>query len=113
MEGNSGPMREVWDVAREIIGLLYVSIEDCIIFADALVTSATYLLTADSYLRKIVNRMHNPGNKHDKNTRREISEHVARITLHESEAVVFPLAPKYWKEGYGGARHEMRQTGSK
>ena len=96
---SSERMREIWDVARGITGLLYLSVEDCIIFASALVVSAEYLLTVDGYLKTIVNTVHNPRNKGDINVQEKLRLLVSDSTRLDPNTVIFPLAPHYSKKG--------------
>ena len=106
MENNSGPMREVWDIARGITGLLYMSAADCIIFASALAAGAAYLLTTDVYLRGLVNSVHNPNDDDAKATQAEMRELVGRITSHDPSNVKFPEAPQFQRKDFGRPGHE-------
>lgn len=96
---SSERTREIWDVARGITGLLYLSVEDCIIFASALVASAEYLLTVDGYLKTIVNTVHNPENRDDIDVQENLRLLVSDSTRLDPDTVIFPSAPHYFRKG--------------
>ena len=61
--GASGANNEAIDVlelAMEVVGLVYMSAADSIVYANAIAARADYLVTGDNYLRRTVNLIHNP-----------------------------------------------------
>lgn len=48
---------DLWALARELGGLVYLDTCDCLIFANTLLTEAKYLITFDRHLKKIANRI--------------------------------------------------------
>lgn len=51
--------RDVFDLAKTIVSLVYMDSTDCIIYASALLARADYFITRDGYLRKTINDIHN------------------------------------------------------
>ena len=50
---------DLWALARELGGLVYLDTCDCLIFANTLLAEAKYLITFDRHLKKITNRIYN------------------------------------------------------
>ena len=48
-------IRDVFDLAKKIVSLVYMDSTDCIIYASALLARADYFITRDGYLRKTIN----------------------------------------------------------
>lgn len=59
-------IRDVFDWAKTIVGLVYMDSTDCIIYASALLARADYFVTRDSYLRKTINDIRNNVDFRDK-----------------------------------------------
>ena len=51
---------DVLELAMEVVGLIYMSAVDSIVYANAIAARADYLVTGDNYLRRTVNLIHNP-----------------------------------------------------
>lgn len=51
---------DVLELAMEVVGLVYMSAADSIVYANAIAARADYLVTGDNYLRRTVNLIHNP-----------------------------------------------------
>lgn len=51
---------DVLELAMEVVGLVYMSAVDSIVYANAITARADYLVTGDNYLRRTVNLIHNP-----------------------------------------------------
>lgn len=51
---------DVLELAMEVVGLVYMSAVDSIVYANAIAARADYLVTGDNYLRRTVNLIHNP-----------------------------------------------------
>ena len=88
---DEGRARDVLDLAKDIIGLVYLGFADSVVYASALVTGADYLITGDGYLRKTVNRIRNGEHPYDE-IRRRLQVCVARITLDDPANVALPEA---------------------
>ena len=72
---NRRHTRDVLELTKGIAGLIFMSVVDIVIYASALVAHADYLITADEYLRKTVNHIHNPaGGACYEETRRRLLE---------------------------------------
>lgn len=52
---------EVWSLARSLLENIFVDVQDCLVYASAIVTQADELITADSYLQDTVRCTNNPG----------------------------------------------------
>lgn len=92
----------VLDLAKHVVGLVYMSVADCIVYSHALVAQANYLITNDTYLRNTVNRIRS------KTSHREIKARIREIvkqttaTFEDSSDVVLPEAkwPKDRRSSY-------------
>ena len=51
--------RDLLDLAKKIVGLVYMSSTDSVIYAGALLAQADYFITGDGYLRDTVNQIRN------------------------------------------------------
>ena len=47
---------EALDLAKDVAGLIYMGVVDCILYANALSVQAEYLVTNDGYFSRVVNR---------------------------------------------------------
>lgn len=59
--GASRQSADVLLLARDIVGLVYMTAADSVVYAEAVAARADYLVTDDRYLRGTVNRIHSPG----------------------------------------------------
>ena len=89
---NSKRTNEVIELAKGIVGLIYMSPIDSIIYASAVVAGADCLVTADHYLQKTVNNIHHPQNLRYKEIRRNLGELVRKVMLEPSNEIDLPQA---------------------
>ena len=62
--GNSGSQTiDVLELASVVVGMVYMSTADSIVYAGAIAAKADYFITGDSYLRETVNLIHNPSKR--------------------------------------------------
>ena len=54
---------DVLELASVVVGMVFMSTADSIVYASAIAARADYLVTGDSYLRETVNLIHNPSNQ--------------------------------------------------
>lgn len=54
---------DVLELASVVVGMVYMSTADSIVYASAIAAKADYFITGDSYLRETVNLIHNPSNR--------------------------------------------------
>ena len=85
--------RDVLALAKKIAGLVYLGVVDNIIYANALVAGADYLITRDGYFRKTVNCIRSGQRPYDE-VKRELKELIGQITLDRSDNVTLPEAKK-------------------
>lgn len=60
---SRGRTRDVFELAKGIAGLVFMSVFDTIIYASVLVAHSDYLITTDGYFLKTINRIHNPAGR--------------------------------------------------
>ena len=90
---RSDQASDVLELAKDINGLVYMEAMDSIIYANALVIQAAYLLTSDGYLKDTVNHIHNPcGKPHYEKIKQQLQELVGRIILGNADDVELPSA---------------------
>lgn len=90
---RSDQASDVLELAKDINGLVYMEAMDSIIYANALVIQAAYLLTSDGYLKDTVNHIHNPcGKPHYEKIKQKLQEIVGRIILGNADDVELPSA---------------------
>lgn len=63
-------------LATDIVGLVYMSAVDSIVYAEAIAARADYLVTDDTYLHQTVNLIHNPSGR---NRYQEIKQELQRL----------------------------------
>ena len=72
--GTRSQSGDVLQLARRIVGLVYMSAPDSVVYAEAVAARADYLVTDDTYLRKTVKRIRDPnGNSQFRSIRKELS----------------------------------------
>lgn len=65
---------DVLQLARRIVGFVYMSAPDSVVYAEAVAARADYLVTDDAYLRKAVKRIRDPnGNRQFRSIRQELA----------------------------------------
>ena len=95
VERRADRVAEVFELAVEINGLVYVDGMDSVIYASALLFQADFLYTADGYLRRTVSRIANPapGSRYP-HVQRRLRRAVGGIILTDPDRVVVPTAPR-------------------
>ena len=85
--------RDVLQLAKGIVGLVYLDAVDSVIYASALIAEADYLITRDRYLRETVNFIQNPDGKAPYPTiRQRLQELVNRAIRGDSSEPGLPRA---------------------
>lgn len=67
---------DVLRLAMDIVGLVYMSAADSIVYAEAIAARADYFVTEDTYLRQTVNLIHNPS---ERDRYRKIKQKLQRV----------------------------------
>ena len=91
---DSSQARSVLDIAKEIVSLVYMAGMDSIVYAEALLSRADYLITFDEEFEKIVNSVQNPDGDHDKHLASNLKRCVHKITLVNEEKIKLPSVPQ-------------------
>lgn len=81
----------VW-LARGIMAIVYMDPLDSVVYAHALVATATHLMTSDSPFRSVVNRFRNPTEEEDRVNSEALSSLVHRCTGLDLAPRDFPVA---------------------
>ena len=89
---DSKRTNEVIELAKGIVGLIYMGEIDSIIYASAVAAGADYLVTADGYLRETVNNIYDSKNQQYEEIRRKLSELVSEVILETSGEFDLPRA---------------------
>ena len=89
---DSKRTNEVIELAKGIVGLIYMGEIDSIIYASSVVAEADYLVTADSYLRKTVNDIRDSKDQRYEGIRRDLSEIIKKVMLKTSNEINLPQA---------------------
>lgn len=56
IKGAESGVAEIWDLARELLSIVYMSVNDALVYAGALREEAKYIVTFDRYFRDTINR---------------------------------------------------------
>lgn len=78
---DSNRTNEVIELAKGIVGLIYMGEIDSIIYASAVAAGADYLVTADSYLRETVNNIRDSKDQRYEEIRRKLNELTGELPL--------------------------------
>lgn len=89
---DSKRTNEVIELAKGIVGLIYMDEIDSIIYASAVVAQADYLVTADSYLRETVNDIRDPKDQRYEEIRQNLAELIREVMLKTSNEIDLPQA---------------------
>ncbi len=87
---NTDRGRDVLAIAKEVMGLVYLSVIDSVIYAEAIAAQADRMISADDYLRKTVH-----GIKTDvspEGTRARLQERVAVLLSRDPGSITLPDA---------------------
>lgn len=79
-----------WQIAIEISPWACMDVQDCIIYASAIVSGAEYIVTADRYFRKVINRLSNPSCEEERVIKKEILNIVFQYSLFSVEETSVP-----------------------
>ncbi len=92
--------RDVLDLAKGINGLVYMEVMDSIIYANALLAEANLLFTADGYLRKTINLIHDPrGSGRYRRIQRKLKGLVGKTVLRDAIKIQLPSAHTITADG--------------
>ena len=83
---------DVIDLAKGIVGLVYMDEIDSIICASSVVAGADYLVTSDGYLRETVNRIRESNDRRYKEIRRQLNLIISEVLLAKSGEFELPQA---------------------
>ena len=95
---NSDRGRDVLATAREVMELVYLSVIDSVIYAEAIAAQADRIISADDYLRKTVNRIRNDGSWRE--ARERLQERVAALLSRDPGSVTLPDAVRVPGKGH-------------
>ena len=87
---NTAGARDVLAIAKEVMGLVYLSVIDSVIYAEAIAAQADQIISADQYLRETVHGIKEDTSPEGKRTR--LQERVAVLLLTDRESVTLPDA---------------------
>ena len=83
---------DVIELAKGIVGLVYMGEIDSIIYASAVAAGADYLVTADRYLRETVNRVRESNDQRYKEIRRQLNKLISDVLLEKRGGFGLPQA---------------------
>ena len=98
---DSNRTNEVIELAKGIVGLIYMGEIDSIIYASAVAAGADYLVTADGYLRKTVNNIRDSKDQRYEEIRRKLNELISEVILETSGEFDLPQAFRVTHTGKG------------
>ena len=93
IRSDSRRTNEVIDLAKGIVGLIYMGEMDSIIYASAVAAGADYLVSADSYLRETVNLIYEANEQRYIEIKQQLKELISNILLiGQSDEIELPHA---------------------
>ena len=90
---NTDGARDVLAIAKEVMGLVYLSVIDSVIYAEAIAAQADQIISADRYLRETIH-----GIKEDTaadGTRTRLQERVAVVLSRDPGTVTLPDSKEF------------------
>ena len=87
---NTDRARDVLAIAKEVMGLVYLSVIDSVIYAEAIAAQADQIISADDYLRKTINRIKKDTSP--EGTQARLQGRVAVLLSRDPESVTLPDA---------------------
>ena len=87
---NTERGRDVLAIAREVLGLVYLSVMDSVIYAEAIAAQAHQIISADEYLRKTVHDIKEDTSPEGKRVR--LQERVSVLLSRDPGSVILPDA---------------------
>ena len=82
---DSNRTNEVIELAKGIVGLIYMDEMDSIIYASAVAAGADYLVTADGYLKETINNIRNSQDQRYEEIRQKLNELISEVILKTSD----------------------------
>lgn len=89
---DSDRTNEVIELAKGIVGLIYMGEIDSIIYASAVAAGANYLITADSYLIETVNYIRDSKEQRYEEIRQKLNELISEVILKTEIEIKLPQA---------------------
>ncbi len=89
---DSNRTNEVIELAKGIVGLIYMGEIDSIIYASAVAAGTDYLVTADSYLRETVNKIRDSKDQRYEEIRQTLNELISEVILETNGDFELPQA---------------------
>ena len=83
---------DVWELARGLAELVYLSPNDGIIYAGALQVQADYLITSDEYFRRTANEIRDSDRPHFREVRRQVRDMTGSVSFEREVRVMLPSA---------------------
>lgn len=92
--GETDRTCDVLELAKDVMGLAYMSPVDSVIYAAALMAEADQMVSEDKYLRKTVNRL-----KKESMAKRQLESLMATIFLRKPRSITLPDAMRIPRGG--------------
>lgn len=95
-------MRDIWSLAPQILGIVFLDLGDCAVYASALLAEADELVTADRYLKEVATYMENPGGATPtqeafyRDANKKLKTVLTTIRSRKITEVKLPKAPRKW-----------------
>ena len=88
--GKSDRSRDVLELAKDVMGIVYMSAMDSIIYAGALVAEADHVISYDRYLKETVNRLKTKESLRE--ARWKLESRTAAVLSREPKSITLPNA---------------------
>ena len=88
--GRSDRSRDVLELAKDVMGIVYMSAMDSIIYAGALVAEADHVISYDRYLKETVNRLKTKESLRE--ARWKLESRTAAVLSREPKSITLPNA---------------------
>ena len=92
VQSGSKRTSEVFELAKAVAGLIFMSEIDSVIYASALASEADFLVTADSYFRQTVNEIRDSKERSFQDIRERLFELIGDMLLEENCEFELPRA---------------------
>lgn len=92
--GKTDRTRDVLELAKDVMGLVYMSSIDSVIYAAALVAEAYCMISEDKYLRDTVNRL-----KKESVVKGKLESRMAAVLLRKPGSITLPDARRIPRSG--------------
>lgn len=94
---------DIWHLARRVLSVVFLDVQDCLVYSSAVLAEAESLLTTDGHLRKVTNAMENPGAAPQDfdpvrfvRAKGHVVDWVAQLVGIREDEVRLPTAPREW-----------------